>query len=97
MSILPLLMALACAPGGEAISAEEAYDVPPPPGARTLAFELSWAPELGQVLTVEGERTVTVDVVDVSDTAPFVVTGYVAATDAERLLAGGRWSVRRPR
>jgi hypothetical protein len=91
-----LLLVFGCAPSTERVSPVEVYDVPPPPGARTVSFELSWQPALGAEVAVRGATTVSVDVVDVSETAPFTVTGYAPEDGAMRLLEGGAWTVRRP-
>ncbi|TNE89536.1 MAG: hypothetical protein EP330_11035 [Deltaproteobacteria bacterium] len=96
---LLLWLVFACSspavPGAEVVTPTEAYDVPPPPGARTLSFELSWVPELGSTVTLHGPAQVPVDVVDVSETVPHVVTGYAPEALAERALTGGSWTVER--
>ena len=96
MRWLLLVPVLGCGPSYDRVEPQEVYDVPPPPGARTVAFQLRWQPELGATVELRGAHTVSVDVVDVSESAPFTVTGYAAESDVERLLGGGSWTVRVP-
>ncbi|MCO4743247.1 MAG: hypothetical protein KC912_00570 [Proteobacteria bacterium] len=92
-----LLLLLACQGRGEAVALSEAFDVPPPPGARTVEFQLSWEPELGQLVELRrADARLEVDVVDVRAGSPgFVVTAYAPEKQAELALKDSGWSAHR--
>lgn len=91
-----LWLALACA-RPEPVVVREVFDVPPPPGARTLSVELSWAPALGSEVVLDGPSgQAHLDVVDVrGEAAPYTVTAYAPEGEAELALRTEGWRVRR--
>lgn len=89
------LLWMACGTSTEAVTLSEVYDVPPPPDSRTVAFELSWAPDLGRVLTLTGPPPTTLDA-DVVDVTPhngrFTVTAYAPEAASDLAIGMQGWT-----
>lgn len=77
------------------VQATEAFDIPPPPDARTLRLTGAHPPvQLGQMVTLRaGATTVQGDVVDATDDPPELVV-YVPEGPAQDLLDAVTLTVR---